>query len=79
MCVCNCANPCGAVYCKQCLVYEGLMVGPQTSLAGSLSFPVEASLHSEGWDGEDLSVDICKSKLEDDEATIEDEQHLLRN
>ena len=32
-----------------------------------------ASLHSEGWDGEDPFADVCKSELEDDEAIIEDE------
>ena len=31
-----------------------------------------ASLHSEGWDGEDLFADVCESELED-EAIIEDE------
>ena len=32
-----------------------------------------ASLHMEGWDGEDLFTDVCESELEDDEALTEDE------
>ena len=50
-----------------CLKPDGIALSALNTVAKET-----ASLHCEGWYGEDPFADVCNLELEDDEAVIED-------
>ena len=56
-----------------------LKLGGVAHCAVTTTMKETASLHCEGWDGENPFADVCNSKLEDDEAVIEDKWYVINN